>query len=128
MDSVILLAKEYIEEYKSLLGSSPEMIREAFDNTPKSSPVRKFLLDQFISTVNVEPWMETLPADLQHPNLEFIRELLHASLSTCRRIKTEGGDLQDPWEKDRCYYHLHPDQPAGYKCTSTQRKVPHRSM
>jgi hypothetical protein len=117
LESTILLEKEDSEDHGRLLGCAAESISKVYNNTPKSSPLRLFILDLFVSYIDVDLWIKDVPDDLLHPSLEFIKDLLHASLSTINSMMKNGGVVQKPWEKDRCHYHLHPGKPAGYKCT-----------
>jgi hypothetical protein len=117
MDSVIILAEDYTINFKELLGSRSDAIDDVYAHTLKGSPLRKYLLDCIVSRMDPDQFIKTIPDDLLYPNQEFIKELLHASLSTIHVTKTNRGVVQSPWQKDRCHYHLHPDKPAGYKCT-----------
>jgi hypothetical protein len=116
MDCVIILAKDYSIHFKQLLSSRPEDIDEIYDHTLKGSPLRKFILDGIVSRMDPDQFIKTIPDDLLYSNQEFIKELLHASLSTIHAMEINRGVVQSPWEKDRCHYHIHPDKPAGYKC------------
>jgi len=116
MDCVIILAKGYSIQFKQLLSSRPEDIGEIYDHTLKGSPLRKFILDGIVSRMNPDQFIETVVDDLLYSNQEFIKELLHASLSTIHAMEINRGVVQSPWEKDRCHYHIHPDKPAGYRC------------
>jgi hypothetical protein len=116
MDCVIILAKDYSIQFKQLLSSRPEDIGEIYDHTLKGSPLRKFILDGIVSRMNPDQFIETVVDDLLYSNQEFIKELLHASLSTIHAMEINRGVVQSPWEKNRCHYHIHPDKPAGYKC------------
>lgn len=82
-----------------------------FENTPKSSKLRKLLID-FWAYCGHAQWFEKdacQGADGQYPS-EYLYEVLKASSS----IPGETKEADRPWIKNPCQYHDHEDTP---KCT-----------
>ncbi|RDI82993.1 hypothetical protein Vi05172_g6844 [Venturia inaequalis] len=83
-------------------------INYAFENTPKSSKLRKLLIDFWAYCAHVL-WFELAScqaADGQYPS-EFLYEVLRVSLLSPGKTK----EADRPWIKNLCQYHDHEDTP-----------------
>jgi hypothetical protein len=119
LDSTIRVAKVYSMDYKRLLGGSTAAIKLVYLNSTSNSPLRKYILDMFLSGIG-SPWLENnIKNYLGSEHAEFLTELLPRALARDPKsyYPTEFPWTR-PWQRDSCYYHRHPDQKEGFKCTN----------
>ncbi|PVH75308.1 hypothetical protein DL98DRAFT_518712 [Cadophora sp. DSE1049] len=103
MDSIVSLCKDVFED-DDLVGMWEDEIIRIWKNTPKSSPLRKFVLDYFVTCVDINDWVTEHPRnnELHDICLGFFEELVQVSISTARKGKRP----VEPWNKSLEEYHV----------------------
>ncbi|KAH7403207.1 hypothetical protein BKA64DRAFT_776577 [Cadophora sp. MPI-SDFR-AT-0126] len=103
MDSIVSLSRVvYVTD--DLVGMWEDEIIRIWKNTPKNSPLRKFVLDYFICCVDIYEWVTEHPRDNEMHDicLGFFEELVESSISAARK----GKRLVEPWNKSSGEYHV----------------------
>jgi hypothetical protein len=93
-----------------MLCSDDKAVEYVWTHTPKSSTLRRLILDNFATDIILDFEAIAKPSAAAQ---EFYYELSKVAIMAWRTKTT----LVDVWEKDPCVYHKHADQPEGYSCS-----------
>ena len=103
MDAIISLSKSIFED-DDLIGVWEDEFIRIWKNTPKSSPLRQFVLDYFVCCVDINEWVREHPRnnELHDIYLSFFEDLVEVSISAARKANRP----VEPWNKDSEEYHV----------------------
>jgi hypothetical protein len=121
MDTLLATSKVFTTgipiSRRTVLGSSLTDVSYIFSNTPESSPLRRFVVDNHLALVD---WSSIDKAGIDLPRVnEFFYDLTIQAMKAADTKKA----VKAPYMCLPCNYHQHPDQPEGYSCNSKTRKL-----
>jgi hypothetical protein len=93
-----------------MLCSSDEAVEYVWTHTPRSSTLRRLILDNFAADIILDFDAIARPSAAAQ---EFYFELSKVAITAWRTKSV----LLDVWKKDPCLYHKHADHPEGYAYT-----------
>jgi hypothetical protein len=100
------LMNQTVDEYNELLqavkvGPCPADVTRAYDDTPDKSKLRKFVLDWYLSTVQID-WLEKNMSAMPD---QFVRDLAIGF----GKMAANGARPKSPYTREKCEYHIHND-------------------
>ena len=117
IDELVGLSEIFNEGRHGLLASGTAAIRMIYENSVPNSVLRKYCIDHFLPGIAREDIEPCIKQYLVEDFEEFLADLLPRLLTPQANIDYPlEFPWEAPWNRDRCFYHRHPDEEEGYKC------------